>query len=181
MQQGGNIQPYQGIHPRIHPTAWVHDSAVVIGDVELGPHVSVWPGCVLRGDQGSITVGAESNIQDGTIIHATRGLSSTVVGARVTVGHRVVLHGCRIEDDCLVGMGAVVLDNARVGRFSLVGACALVPLGREIPERSLVIGMPATVKRQLSEAEIDEHIRHAHGEYTRLKDEYLQAEQGDPR
>ncbi len=171
------IEAYKGIHPRIHPTAWVHPSAVVIGDVELGPNVSIWPGCILRGDQGSIVVGAESNVQDGSVIHATRGLSKTVVGERVTVGHRVVLHGCHVEDDCLIGMGAIVLDNVRVRRLCVVGAGALIPLGRDIPERSLVIGMPAKVKRELSDEEIDHHIRHAHGEYTRLKDEYVAAEQ----
>lgn len=178
------IEAYKGIHPRIHPTAWVHPSAVVIGDVELGPHVSVWPGCILRGDQGRIVVGAESNIQDGTVIHATRGLSSTSVGERVTVGHRVVLHGCRVDDDCLIGMGSIILDNARIRRFCVVGAGAVVPLSRDIPERSLVLGMPGKAVRQLSEAEIDDHICHAHGEYTRLKDEYVAdaaAREGGPR
>ncbi len=166
------IEAYRGVAPRIHPTAWVHASAVVIGDVELGPHVSIWPGCVLRGDQGSIRVGAESNIQDGTIIHATRGLSHTVVGARVTVGHRVVLHGCHVEDDCLIGMGAVVLDNAHIERHVIIGAAALVPLNRRVPSRSLVLGMPARVVRSLGDDEIAEHITHAHGEYTRLAAEY---------
>ena len=152
--------------------------------MELGPHVSVWPGCILRGDQGRIVVGAESNIQDGTVIHATRGLSSTSVGERVTVGHRVVLHGCRVDDDCLIGMGSIILDNARIRRFCVVGAGAVVPLSRDIPERSLVLGMPGKAVRQLSEAEIDDHIRHAHGEYTRLKDEYVAdaaAREGGPR
>jgi len=166
------IEAYRGVSPRIHPTAWVHASAVIIGDVELGPEVSIWPGCVLRGDQGSIRIGAESNIQDGTIIHATRGLSHTVVGARVTVGHRVVLHGCHVEDDCLIGMGAVVLDNAHIERHVIVGAAALVPLNRRVPARSLVLGMPAKVVRSLGDEEIDEHITHAHREYTRLASEY---------
>ena len=167
-----NLQAYKGLRPQVHPEAYVHPSAILIGDVKVGARASIWPGCVLRGDQGSIEVGEESSIQDGTIIHATRGLSVTRVGARVTCGHRVVLHGCTIADDVLVGMGAVVMDLAEVGQFCVVGAAALVPIRMVVPERSLVVGVPAKVRRSVSEAEIDTHIRHGHAEYLRLQAEY---------
>lgn len=167
-----NIQPYKGIHPRIHPEAFVHPDAVIIGDVTIGARASIWPGCVLRGDQGSIEIGEESSIQDGTVIHATRGMSVTRVGARVTCGHRVVLHGCTIEDDILVGMGSVVMDLAHVRRFSIVGAAALVPIRMQVPERSLIVGVPGRIRRTVSDDEIDQHIRHGHAEYLRLQAEY---------
>ena len=167
-----NLQAYKGVRPQVHPEAFVHPSAILIGDVTVGARASIWPGCVLRGDQGSIEIGEESSIQDGTIIHATRGLSVTRVGARVTCGHRVVLHGCTIADDVLVGMGAVVMDLAEVGRFCIVGAAALVPLSMVVPDRSLVVGVPAKVRRSVSDAEIERHIRHGHAEYLRLQAEY---------
>ena len=167
-----NLQAYKGAFPQVHPEAFVHSSAILIGDVRVGARASIWPGCVLRGDQGSIEIGEESSIQDGTIIHATRGLSFTRVGARVTCGHRVVLHGCTIADDVLVGMGAVVMDLAEVGRYCIVGAAALVPLRMVVPDRSLVVGVPAKVRRSVSDAEIDQHIRHGHAEYLRLQAEY---------
>ncbi len=168
------IEPYLDQHPRVHSEAWVHAHAVVIGDVELGPRSSVWPGCVLRGDQGSIRIGAETSIQDGTVVHATKGLSSTSIGARCVVGHRVVLHGCTVEDDVLVGMGAVLLDNCQVGRFSVIGAGAVLSMNKVIPPRSLVLGVPARVVRQVTDEEIDSMIRHGHAEYLRLCDEYRQ-------
>ena len=144
------IQSYKGIIPRIDPTAWVHPMATVIGDVELGPGVSIWPGAVLRGDCGLIRIGADSNIQDGTICHTTGGLSELIVGDRVTVGHRVVLHGCIIGDDCLIGMGSTVLDNAEIPAWSLVGAASLVPGGKRY-EAGLIAGSPAMWKRPLGD------------------------------
>ncbi len=170
-----NLQPYKSMAPHVDETAFVHQNAVLIGDVKVGPGASIWPGCVLRGDQGSIEIGDETSIQDGTVIHATRGLSVTRVGARVTCGHRVVLHGCTVGDDVLVGMGAVLLDLCEVGRFSIIGAGAVVPLRMKIPERSLVVGVPARVVRQVTDEEIDRHIRHGHEEYVRLTHEYLHA------
>jgi carbonic anhydrase/acetyltransferase-like protein (isoleucine patch superfamily) len=147
------VQEFGGWVPRVHPTAWVHDAAVLIGDVELAEDVSVWPTVVLRGDMGSIRIGACSNLQDGTICHDTGGRSVTVVGARVTVGHRVILHGCTVEDDCLIGMGAIVMDNAVIGAGSVIGAGALVTAGRVIPAGSMVIGSPAKVVRPVTAAE----------------------------
>ncbi|NOY26701.1 MAG: gamma carbonic anhydrase family protein [Oligoflexia bacterium] len=166
------LEPYLHHHPVIDPQAWVHAQAVIIGDVRLCAGVTVWPGSVLRGDQGSICVGAETSIQDGCILHATKGTSTTVVGARCVVGHRAVLHGCLVDDDCLIGMGAVLLDNCRIGRFCIVGAGAVVPAGRVIPPRSMVLGVPARVVRSVSDAEIETSIRHGHGEYMRLGAEY---------
>ena len=134
-------ESYKGLSPRIDEAAWVHDTAVLIGDVVVEAKANVWPGCVLRGDQGSISIGAETSIQDGTIAHCTGGMSKTVIGARCTVGHRVVLHGCIVEDECLIGMGAILLDNCEIGTGSIIGAGAVIPVGK-IPPRSKVMGVP---------------------------------------
>jgi len=151
--------------PRIHPSAFVHDSAEVIGAVELGPRASIWPLCVLRGDIEPIRIGPETNIQDLTLIH-TRARFPAVIGRRVTVGHRAVLHGCRIGDGCLIGMGAVVLE-AVVGAGSLIGAGATVLGGTRVPPGSLVLGTPAKVVRRLKPSESRE-IRRAVAGYLRL-------------
>lgn len=150
------IQSFHGIAPRIHPSAWVHPAATVIGDVELGAEVSVWPGAVLRGDMNPIRIGARSNIQDGAVVHNTHDLSVTVVGERVTVGHNAVLHGCRVADGCLIGMGSTLLDNAEIGADCLIGAGALVPVGRVIPPESMVLGLPARVVRPITRSEREE-------------------------
>lgn len=165
------ISSWQGLSPSIHPTAWVHPSAVIIGDVTLGPRVSVWPNCVLRGDQGAIVIGEETNLQDGTIAHATGGFSTVVVGARCTVGHRALLHGCRVGDDCLVGMGSILLDNAEIGDWSIVGAGALVSVRTVIPARSMALGMPAKVTRAIGERD-EKQIRTGHATYLRLMEEH---------
>ena len=133
---------------------------------------SVWPGVVLRGDQGSIHIGDESNIQDLSVVHCTGGLSDTRIGARVTVGHRTILHGCIVEDDCLVGMGAILMDNCHIEPWCVIGAGALVPAGRRIPSGSLVIGSPARVVRPLRPDERESWIRHGHQEYLRLGREH---------
>jgi carbonic anhydrase/acetyltransferase-like protein (isoleucine patch superfamily) len=171
-----SIRPHKHHFPTIHPEAWVDSSAVVIGEVKLGRKVSVWPTCVLRGDQGLIFIDDESNIQDGTIIHSTGGLSTTHVGKRCTIGHRVLLHGCTIEDDCLIGMGAIVLDNSIVGSGSIVGAGALVTANTVIPPNSLVLGMPAKVVKTLSKVDQTKWIAHGHEEYIKLLEEVLETE-----
>lgn len=148
------VQEFDGLRPRVHETAWVHEGAWVIGDVVLDEEVSIWPGAVLRGDMGRIHIGAQSNIQDGAVCHDTTDLSETLVGKRVTVGHRAILHGCIIEDFCLIGMGAIVMDNVRVGTGSIIGAGAVIPPGREIPPGSLVLGAPGKVVRQLQDKDI---------------------------
>jgi carbonic anhydrase/acetyltransferase-like protein (isoleucine patch superfamily) len=146
------LQTFQGNTPRLHSTAWAHDGAWLIGDVELGPDVSVWPTAVLRGDMGRIRIGAQSNVQDGAVLHMTTNMSHAIVGERVTVGHKAILHGCIVEDDCLIGMGSILLDNCRIGAGSIVAAGALVPVGRVIPPNSLVMGSPGKVVSELSDS-----------------------------
>ena len=147
------LLPFDGHEPTLAPGAWVAPGAVLIGEVILGPDSSVWYGCVLRGDVNSIRVGACSNIQDGTVIHVTRARYTTEVGDEVTVGHRAVVHGCRVGDGALIGIGAMVLDGAIVGEGALVGAGAVVTPGKSIPPRSLVMGTPARVVRMLEDEE----------------------------
>jgi carbonic anhydrase/acetyltransferase-like protein (isoleucine patch superfamily) len=134
----------------IDPTAYIAQGAVVLGDVQIGKDSSVWYNSVVRGDTDRITIGEATNIQDLSMIHADPGIPC-VIGNRVTVGHRVILHGCIVEDDCLIGMGAIVLNGARIGRGSLVGAAALVLEGTVVPPESLVLGCPAKVVRQVDE------------------------------
>jgi carbonic anhydrase/acetyltransferase-like protein (isoleucine patch superfamily) len=160
-----------GRTPRIASGAFVAESADVIGDVEIGENASVWFQSVLRGDIEPIRIGANSNIQDGTIVH-TMQTWPVVVGEWVTVGHRAVLHGCTIESHCLIGMGAVLLNNVRVGEGSIVAAGALVVENTVIPPGSLFMGAPARLRRQLTEADrgfIDVHAAH----YLQYKENYL--------
>jgi carbonic anhydrase/acetyltransferase-like protein (isoleucine patch superfamily) len=138
--------------PDIHADAFVHPDATVIGDVRLGPDVSVWPSAVLRGDYGTIIIGARTSIQDGTVIHATAELA-TVVGAGCTIGHLVHLEGCEIEDACLIGSNSVVLHRAIVRTGATVGASAVVTNGTEVPSRALALGVPATIKLGASNTE----------------------------
>jgi carbonic anhydrase/acetyltransferase-like protein (isoleucine patch superfamily) len=138
--------------PTIHPLAFIHPAAHVMGDVTLGAGASVWPTSVLRGDTAAIVVGEDSNVQDGTIVHVDRGLPCTI-GDRVAIGHRAIVHGATIEDDCLIGMGAIVLNRVVVGRGSIVGAGAVCTEGMIIPPKSLVVGVPGRVIRETTEAE----------------------------
>ncbi|MBI5241606.1 MAG: gamma carbonic anhydrase family protein [Elusimicrobia bacterium] len=155
--------------PRIHPSAFVHDSAEVVGRVALGARVSVWPLAVLRGDVDAVAVGADTNIQDLAVVHCDRG-RPTRLGRGVTVGHGAVIHGSRIADGCLIGMGATVLE-CRIGRESLVGAGALVPKGMRVPPRSLVLGLPAKVVRPLTPAE-RRRLKDSAAGYARLAREH---------
>jgi carbonic anhydrase/acetyltransferase-like protein (isoleucine patch superfamily) len=155
----------------VHPEAYVHASAVLIGDVQVGRESSVWPNAVLRGDDASIVIGEQTSIQDGTIIHNTTGLSHTVIGDRVTVGHGVILHGCIIEELCVIGMGCIILDNAVIERGSIVGAGALVPPGKRIAAGSVVVGNPARVHRQCSDAD-RQAIEFGWQEYVKRTREY---------
>ena len=148
------IRPFKGKHPQIHPTAYVAESAEVIGDVVIGEESSVWFKAVVRGDVFHIRIGDRTNIQDGTVIHVSNGTHATVLEDEVTVGHNVTLHGCHVERGCLVGMGSIVMDDARIGAESIVAAGALVSPGTIVPPRSLVIGVPAKVKRQLTDEEV---------------------------
>jgi len=165
------IESYLDFQPTIAASAFVHPTAVVCGDVILGARVSIWPTTVLRGDQGRLEIGEDSNVQDGSVVHATGGMSVTCVGARVTIGHRAIIHGCTIEDDCLIGMGAIVMDNARIGTGSLVAAGAVVLANTIIPPNSLVLGSPGRVKRETSQAHRD-WIAHSWATYVRLGEEH---------
>lgn len=156
--------------PRVPATAWVHAAATVIGDVTLGEHVSVWPGAVLRGDRDAIVIGAETNVQDGAVLHCDPGLPCRI-GARVTIGHRAVVHGCTIEDGALIGIGAIVLNGAVVGAGSLVAAGAVVSEGMVIPPDALVVGVPARVLRPLSD-EQRSRVRGGFVTYVKLKELY---------
>lgn len=165
------IQSFRGMSPVIHPTAYVHPMATVIGEVTVGPGASIWPGAVLRGDQGPIVIGENSNIQDNSVVHNTGGKSTTRVGARVTVGHRAVLHGCIIEDDVLVGMGSVLLDNCVIRAGAMVGAGALVTMGVEIPAGMLALGSPAKPARALTQADAA-WIEHSWRTYLECAEQY---------
>jgi carbonic anhydrase/acetyltransferase-like protein (isoleucine patch superfamily) len=140
--------------PQIDDTAWVADSAQVIGEVEMGPHSSVWFSSVVRGDSARITIGEGTNIQDGSVLHADVGVPLNI-GRHVTVGHLVQLHGCTIGDESLIGIGAVVLNHARIGKNCLVGAGSLVTEGKEFPDGSMIMGSPAKVVRQLTPEQIE--------------------------
>ena len=148
------IHAFRGKVPVLGEGAWVEASAQVIGDVVLGARSSVWFGSVVRGDFNDIRIGDETNLQDLTVVHIAAGKWPTRVGARVTVGHRAVIHGCTVGDLCLIGIGAIVMDGAEVGEQSLVGAGSLVSPGTKIPPRSLALGSPAKVKRALTDAEL---------------------------
>jgi carbonic anhydrase/acetyltransferase-like protein (isoleucine patch superfamily) len=142
------FERFAGKLPQVDPSAFVHPAAVLIGDIEIGPESSVWPNVTLRGDDGPIIIGSCSSIQDNSVIHCTEGLSYTRVGDRVTVGHSVVLHGCTIHDEVLVGMGAIVLDNAVVESGALIAAGTLVPPGKVVPAGHVVMGNPMRVLRE---------------------------------
>jgi carbonic anhydrase/acetyltransferase-like protein (isoleucine patch superfamily) len=142
--------------PRVDPTAYIDESAQVIGDVEIGEESSVWMTVVIRGDVHQIRIGRRSNVQDGTVVHVMKDTHATTIGDDVTIGHAAVVHGCTIEDRCLIGMGAILLNGAHVGPHSIVAAGTLVVEGMEIPARSLVMGSPARVKRSLTDDEVAE-------------------------
>ena len=140
--------------PEVHESAWVADNAQVMGAVKLAADASVWFGCTVRGDTETIEIGAGSNIQDGTVMHADHGMPLKV-GKHVTVGHMVMLHGCTIGDESLIGIGAVVLNGAKIGKNCLVGAGSLVTEGKEFPDGSMIMGTPAKVVRQLTPEQIE--------------------------
>ena len=148
------IRPFRGVHPQIHPTAYVEPSAQVIGDVHLGEEASIWCNCTVRGDIHYIRIGDRSNVQDNSVLHVRNGSHPTILEEEVTVGHSVTLHGCYVERGCLIGIGSILLDDVRVGTMSLVAAGSLVSPGTIIPPRSLVMGFPAKVKRPLTDEEV---------------------------
>ena len=166
------LRPYRGRLPVIDPTAYVDSSAQVIGDVEIGVESSVWMNAVIRGDVNHIRIGRRSNVQDGTVVHVMHEVHPTMIGDDVTIGHGAIVHGCTVEDRVLVGMGAVVLNGARIGADSIVAAGSLVPEGAVIPSRSLAMGSPAKVRRALSDEEVASILEYA-GNYVRYRLGYM--------
>jgi len=159
--------------PRIDPTAWVAASAELIGQVELAPEASIWFNCTLRGDNEPIRVGARSNIQENCVLHTDPGHPLTI-GERVTVGHQAMLHGCTIGDGSLIGIQAIVLNDARIGRECLIGAGALITEGKSIPDRSVVMGSPGRIVRQLTDDEVAT-LRRNNDTYVLRAQQYAQA------
>jgi carbonic anhydrase/acetyltransferase-like protein (isoleucine patch superfamily) len=166
------LRSHRGRAPRVHPTAFIDDSAQVIGDVEIGEESSIWMCVVVRGDVHRIVIGRRTNVQDGTIVHVMRERHETRIGDDVTIGHGAVIHGCTIEDRCLVGMGAILLNGAVIGRESIVAAGSLVPERMQVPPRSLVMGSPAKVKRPLTDAEVAGIQKYADG-YVGYRRDYM--------
>jgi carbonic anhydrase/acetyltransferase-like protein (isoleucine patch superfamily) len=163
----------------IRGTCYIADSAILIGSVVLEEHSSVWFNAVLRGDSEVITVGAESNVQDGAVLHTDPGLRLTL-GRGVTVGHKAVLHGCEIGDSTLIGIGSVILNRARIGKECIIGANALIAEGKQIPDRSLVLGTPGRVARTLTDDDVAALRRSAAG-YVEKSRRYLRSLIVDPR
>jgi len=147
------IRRYKEISPKIDTSAFIEESAQIIGDVEIGRDSSVWFNAVVRGDVNFIRIGERTNIQDGCVLHVTKGTHPLTLGNDITVGHAVTLHGCTIRDRCLIGMGAIVLDGADVGEDSIIGAGALVKEGMKVEPGTLVVGVPARVARKLNDEE----------------------------
>ena len=163
------IKPFLNVDPTYDDTNYIAETAVLIGDVTLGRDASIWPHCTLRGDVNWIRVGSETNVQDRTVVHVTHGTAPADIGARVTIGHGAIVHGCTVEDEVLVGMGATILDHAVIGRHSIVGAQALVTKGTRVPPRSLVLGQPAEVVRTVTDEEVA-GIREGADNYLRYGD-----------
>jgi carbonic anhydrase/acetyltransferase-like protein (isoleucine patch superfamily) len=165
------IRAYRGVVPKIAASAYIDPSAQVIGDVEIGERSSVWPNVTIRADVNHIRIGEESNVQDNSVIHVEHDLHPTIVGNRVTVGHSVTLHGCVIEDDCLIGIGAIVLNGAKIGKGSIIAAGALVPERMEVPPGTMVMGVPAKVKREITPQERERFSENAKN-YVRYRQTY---------
>lgn len=166
------LRSYKGKRPRIGEGTFVAETAVIVGDVEVGARSSVWYGVVARGDDYHIRVGDETSIQDNTVIHVTSGRHATIVGNRVTCGHSAILHGCTVEDECIIGMGAIVMDRASIGQNCVVGAGALVTPDTQIPPGHLVLGSPARPIREITDAERS-WIRGAARHYVELAATYI--------
>jgi carbonic anhydrase/acetyltransferase-like protein (isoleucine patch superfamily) len=167
------IRSYRGTVPQIAPSAYVDESAVIIGDVVIGEDSSVWPCAVIRGDVHFIRIGARTNIQDGAVLHVMKDLYPLILGDDVTIGHAVTLHGCTIESRCLIGMGSVILNNATIGAGSIVAAGTLIPEGMQTPPGSLVMGHPGKVRRATTPGDLADIDGYA-ARYVGYKNTYLQ-------
>lgn len=168
---GAIILPYRGVYPTIDPDAFIAPGAVVAGDVHIGPFSNVWFGCVIRGDVNSIRIGARTNIQDGTVIHVTRDTGPTVIGSGITIGHRALLHACRLEDACFIGMGAVLLDFSVVECGGFLAAGALLTPHKRVPGGQMWAGNPARYFRALKPEEV-EYIPRSAQHYIDLSMDY---------
>lgn len=166
------ILPYNGIYPKIHPTAFIAPGAAVIGDVEIGAHTNVWFGCVIRGDVNTIRIGERTNIQDGTIVHVTNKTGPTTIGSDITIGHKAVLHACILEDACFVGMGATAMDFATVKTGGMLAAGALLTPNKQVPGGQLWAGSPAKYFRDMTREE-SEWIHGSAKHYVTLGQDYL--------
>jgi len=166
------VLPYRDIYPKLGEEVFIAPGAWVIGDVVIGDRSSIWFNTVVRADVHYIRIGSDTNVQDNSILHVTEGKFPLEIGNGVTIGHRAIVHGCVVEDDCLIGMGAIILDGARIGRGSLVAAGAVVAPGTQIPCDSLVMGVPATMKKTVGEAERDLIIG-SKDHYLQLSADYL--------
>ena len=173
------LRPFRSIFPTVHPSAFVDVSAQVIGDVHIGAECSVWLNTVIRGDVNCIRVGARTNIQDLTLVHVQRETHPTLIGEDVTIGHNAIVHGCTIENQCLIGMGAILLNGCRIGTGSIVAAGTLIPEGMIIPPGSMVMGSPGKVRRQLTPEE-RERIKWYADSYVRYRLDHSGSGIGDP-
>lgn len=165
--------PYKGIYPKIANNSFIAPSADIIGDVEIGSECGIWFGCVLRGDVAEIRVGNRTNIQDGTVIHVTRGGHPTLIGSGITIGHQALLHACKLEDSCFVGMGATLMDDVIVESGAMVAAGALVTPGKTVKKGQIWAGNPARFFRDLTEAEAA-YIKISENNYVKHVEEYLE-------
>ncbi len=166
------IRTFQGIKPTIPSSCFLEETGIVIGDVVLGEHCSVWFHAVIRGDVNFIRLGNRTNVQDLCMLHVTHDTNPLIIGADVTIGHSVVLHGCTIKDRVLIGMGAIIMDGAVIGEDSVVGAGALITEGTIVPPKSLILGSPAKVKRPVTEKELA-WIKESADNYVRYAGQYL--------
>lgn len=164
------ILKFKEYYPQIDKKAWVAPSADLIGDIKIGENSSIWFGCVLRADVNKISIGKNTNVQDLSMIH-TDVHTQTILGDNVTIGHKVMLHGCKIEDNCLIGMSATILDDAVIGKGSIVGANSLVTSGKVFPPNSLIMGSPAKIVKQLNKEDEEKLIKHAK-HYVDYKNDY---------
>jgi len=171
------IRDHKGRRPRVAAGVFIDDAAHVIGEVEIGDESSVWMCAVVRGDVNWIRIGRRSNVQDGTIVHVMTDTHPTRIGDNVTIGHAAVIHGCTIEDQCLIGMGAILLNGSHVGTGSIVAAGTLLVEGMKVPPRSLVMGSPGKVKRTLTDAEVADIQAYA-DRYAKLRLDYMQGSAG---
>lgn len=172
------LYKYKNISPKVDSTVFVAEGARIIGDVEVGKHSNIWYNAVIRGDVNSIKIGKGTNIQDNSTVHASTGQSPTIIGDYVTVGHNCIIHGCKIGSYSLIGMGAIILDNAEIGENTIIGAGSLVTQGKKIPSGVLCMGSPAKVIRELTHEEI-EHLKRSAEHYIELSKSYCDEEGGN--